>query len=239
MMSDEPHPNSPVTRGYAFAVHVLTASGAAFALLALIAATAEDWAFMFGLLGGALVVDAIDGPLARRFKVAELLPRWSGEVLDLVIDFTTYVFVPAYAVAAAGLMPEAWSILAGIAIAITGALYFSDRNMKTADNYFRGFPAVWNLIAFYLLLLRPAPWIAGVVVSLFAVLTFVPVRFVHPLRVRRLRPVTIALLLLWSVLAVAAVWQGLAPAPWINVALCLIAVYFVVAGLLPARGDDT
>jgi len=194
---------------------------------------------MFILLGGALVVDAVDGPLARRFKVAERLPRWSGDMLDLVVDFVTYVFVPAYAVAAAGLMPEPWSILAGAAIAVTGALYFADRNMKTADNYFRGFPAVWNLIAFYLLLLRPAPWIAGVAVALFAVLTFVPVRFVHPLRVRRLRPVTIALLLLWSMLAVAAVWQGLAPAPWINVALCLIAGYFVVAGLLPARGDDT
>jgi phosphatidylcholine synthase len=226
-------------RALAFLAHILTACGAALALLALIAATRGAWPLMFILLGGALVVDAVDGPLARRFKVAERLPRWSGDMLDLVVDFVTYVFVPAYAVAAAGLMPEPWSILAGAAIAVTGALYFADRNMKTADNYFRGFPAVWNLIAFYLLLLRPAPWIAGVAVALFAVLTFVPVRFVHPLRVRRLRPVTIALLLLWSVLAVAAVWQGLAPAPWINVALCLIAVYFVVAGLLPARGDDT
>ena len=226
-------------RALAFLVHILTACGAALALLALVAAARGDWALMFIWLGGALIVDAIDGPLARRLKVAELQPRWSGEVLDLVIDFTTYVFVPAYAVAAAGLMPEPWSILAGIAIAVTGALYFADRNMKTADNYFRGFPAVWNLIAFYLLLLRPSPWMAGAAVALFAVLTFVPVRFVHPLRVRRLRPVTIALLLAWSVLAVAAVWQGLAPAPWIVVALCLIAGYFVVAGLLPARGDDT
>ena len=238
-MTEGPERQPAGARARAFAVHVLTAAGAAFALLALLAAARSDWPLMFILLGGALVVDAIDGPLARRFKVAELQPRWSGDVLDLVVDFVTYVFVPAYAVAAAGLMPAPWSMLAGIAMAITGALYFSDRNMKTADNYFRGFPAVWNLIAFYLLLLRPAPWIAGAAVALFAVLTFVPVRFVHPLRVRRLRPVTIALLLLWSVLAIAAVWQGLAPPPWINAALCLIAVYFVVAGLLPARGDDT
>jgi phosphatidylcholine synthase len=238
-MSDEPHRDSALTRGSAFAVHVLTASGAALALLALLAATREAWPLMFMLLGGALIVDAVDGPLARRLKVAERLPRWTGEVLDLVVDFVTYVFIPAYAVAAAGLMPEPWSVLAGIVIAVTGALYFADRNMKTVDNYFRGFPAVWNLIAFYLLLLRPTPLIAGTIVALFAVLTFVPVRFVHPLRVRRLRPVTIVLLLLWSTLAVAAVWQGLAPAPWIDVALCLIAGYFVVVGLLPARGGDT
>ena len=112
---------------------------------------------MFLLLGVALLVDAVDGPLARRFKVTELAPRWSGDVLDLVVDFTTYVFVPAYAVPIAGLMPEPWSVVAGVAIAVTGALYFADRNMKTDDNHFRGFPAVWNVIAFYLLLLKPSP----------------------------------------------------------------------------------
>jgi phosphatidylcholine synthase len=223
----------------AFSIHVLTASGAAFALAALLAAVREQWALMFLLLGGALIVDAVDGPLARRFKVAEVLPRWSGEVLDLVIDFTTYVFVPAYAVAASGLMPQPWSILAGAAIAVTGALYFADRNMKTAGNYFRGFPAVWNVIAFYLLLLRPEPLIAAALVALFAVLTFVPVRFVHPLRVQRLRGVTVALLALWAVLALAAVWQGLAPGLWVNVTLCLIAIYFAVVGLVPPRGDAT
>ena len=91
----------------AFSVHVLTACGAALALLALLAATRGDWPLMFLWLGVALVVDAIDGPLARAVNVAEVLPRWSGETLDLVVDYTTYVFVPAYAVAAGGLMPDA------------------------------------------------------------------------------------------------------------------------------------
>ena len=109
--------------------------------------------------------------------------------------------------------------------------------MKTPDNFFRGFPAVWNLVVFYLLLLRPTPIIAAATVALFAVLTFVPIRFVHPFRVRRLRTVTVALLTLWAALALAAVKQGLAPEPWIAAALCLIAVYFVLVGLLPARSD--
>ena len=89
--------------------------------------------------------------------------------------------------------------------------------MKTDDNFFRGFPAVWNLVAFYLLLLRPAPALRQRRSRLFAVLTFVPIRFVHPFRVRRLRTVTVALLTLWAVLALAAVQQGLAPEPWITI----------------------
>jgi phosphatidylcholine synthase len=222
-------------RAPAFLVHVLTACGAALALLALIAATRGDWPLMFLWLGVALVVDAIDGPIARELKVAEVLPRWSGDTLDLVVDYTTYVFVPAYAVTAGHLMPDGLAVAAGIAIAITGTLYFADRNMKTSDNFFSGFPAVWNLVAFYLLLLRPAPAVTAAAVALFAVLTFVPIRFVHPFRVRRFRAVTVALLTLWAVLAGAAVKQGLAPESWVTAALCLIAVYFLVLGMLPHR----
>ena len=226
-------------RAPAFAVHILTACGAALALLALLAATRGDWPLMFLWLGVALVVDAIDGPLARALDVKVLLPRWSGDTLDLVVDYTTYVFVPAYAVAAGGLMPQAWATTAAVVIAITGTLYFADREMKTADNFFRGFPAVWNLVAFYLLLLRPAPAIAGAVVALLAVLTFAPLKFVHPFRVRRWRGVTVALLTLWAVLALAAVRQGLAPDGWIVAGLCALGVYFLAVGLIPARGDPT
>jgi phosphatidylcholine synthase len=224
---------TPSQRILAFSVHVLTASGAAVALFALLAATHGDWPVMFLWLGVALVIDAIDGPLARAINVAEVLPNWSGETLDLVVDFTTYVFVPAYAVAAGHLMPDALAIPAAAAIAITGTLYFADRQMKTSDNFFRGFPAVWNLVVFYLLLLRPAPAVAAGVVGLFAALTFVPIRVVHPFRVRRLRAVTVALLTLWAALALAAVKQDLAPELWITIALCALGGYFLGVGLLP------
>ena len=222
-------------RALAFCVHILTAAGAALALLALIAASHGDWTWMFLLLGVALIVDGADGPLARRLKVQNMLPRWSGDVLDLVVDFTTYVIVPAYAIATAALMPDLLALGAGALIAVTGALYFADRNMKTDDNHFRGFPAVWNVIAFYLLLLRPGAWSAAATIVVFAALTFVPVRFVHPFRVARWRALTVALLALWAVLALVAVLQNLAPNGWVTAVLCLIAVYFLVIGLLPAR----
>jgi phosphatidylcholine synthase len=216
----------------AFAVHIFTACGAALALLALVLATGGHWAAMFFCLGLALFVDGVDGPVARRFKVAQVLPRWNGEGLDYVVDFVTYVFVPAYAIAASGYLPEMLAIPLGLVVVITGVLYFADRNMKTDDNYFRGFPAVWNLVAFYLFVLEPSPWVATTAVLALAVLTFVPLRFVHPLRVKRLRLVNIALMALWAVLAFVAVAKDLTPGPAIAAALSVIALYFLVAGLL-------
>ena len=222
----------------AFAVHVLTASGGALALAALIAAVDRRWGTMFLLLGAALIVDGIDGMIARKIKVAEVLPRWSGDVLDLVVDFVTYVFVPAYAIAAGGLLPDLLAIPAGIVIVVTGALYFADRDMKTADNYFRGFPVLWNAAAFYLFVLKPAPWLAAAVVVVLAVLTFVPFKFVHPFRVARWRLVTIAALILWSVLALVAVLRDLEPGFWVAFGLVIIAAYFIGVGLIEQLGDN-
>ncbi len=229
--SDPAHASGAV-RARAFAVHMFTASGAALGLLALVAATRSDWPLMFLWLGLALIVDGIDGAFARYLRVTEVLPRWSGEVLDFVVDFITYMFVPAYAIAVGGLLPDALAVPLALVIVVTGALYCADSRMKTDDNYFRGFPALWNLVAFYLFLLRPNPWIAAAAIGVLAVLTFVPFPFIHPMRVRRGRALNVALLAVWSVLAVVALWQDLRPPPWIVVALCAVGFYFLGAGLL-------
>jgi phosphatidylcholine synthase len=236
MVAIEMEPKSPpLVQARAFAVHIFTAAGAALALGGLIYATHGRWGAMFLCLGAALIVDAVDGTFARHLKVAEVLPRWSGDVLDFVVDFVTYVFVPAYAITAGGLLPEALAMPAGIAIVVTGALYFADRQMKTADNYFRGFPALWNLAAFYLFLLRPAPWAVVALVAVLAALTFVPFKFIHPVRVERLRPLTLALLLLWSVLALIAVLRAFEPGGLVAGGLVVIAIYFLAVGLSEKR----
>src|SRR3954470_2438544 len=131
---------SPARRAAAFSVHVFTAMGAGVALIALLEAVREHWAAMFAWLGLALIIDAVDGPMARRLDVVRLQPDWSGEVLDLVVDFVTYVFVPAYAITASGMLLPLAAPLLGAGLVISGALYFADRRMKTADNHFRGFP---------------------------------------------------------------------------------------------------
>src|ERR1700757_3052421 len=206
----------PAQIAAAYAVHVFTACGAGCALLALIAAVNSNWPIMFAWLGAALCIDGIDGTFARRLQVAKLLPRWSGDILDLVVDILNYVFVPAYALAASGLLPKPAAVPLGLLIVVSGALYFADRLMKTSDYYFRGFPALWNVAAFYLFILKPEPWAgAGAIVAL-AVLTFVPFHVVHPLRIAHLRGVTTVALVAWAVLAIMAVVQDLNPPLWIG-----------------------
>ena len=183
-------------------------------------------------LGLSLIVDTVDGPIARRVRVAELLPRWSGDVLDLVVDFLTYVFVPAFAIAAGGFWPEPGGVLAGMLIVTTGVLYFADRRMKSDDNHFRGFPGLWNIAAFYLFLLHPPPALASLLVAVLIALTFVPFHVIHPMRIAHLRAVTTVALAGWAILAILAVVQNLDPATWTVAALCLLALYFVVIGFL-------
>jgi phosphatidylcholine synthase len=220
---------APGARAAAFSVHIFTALGAGIALLALFEAVREHWAAMFGWLGLALIIDAADGPIARRLDVARVLPNWSGEVLDLVVDFVTYVFVPAYAITASGLLLPLAAPLLGVGIAVSGALYFADRRMKSPDNHFRGFPGLWNVAAFYLFLLHPTPALGSLGIAALIALTFAPFHVLHPIRVVRLRWLTLTLIAIWSVLVVMTVASDFDVGTPVIVALCAIAAYVVAS----------
>ena len=214
-------------RAAAFSVHVFTALGAGVALLALMEAVREHWIAMFWWLGVALVIDGIDGPMARHIDVVRLQPNWSGDVLDLVVDFVTYVFVPAYAIATSGLL---WPLAApalGVGIAVSGALYFADRRMKSDDNHFRGFPGLWNVAAFYLFLLHWPPAASSLAVAVLIALTFMPFHVVHPIRVARLRWLTLSLIGAGIALAVVALIDNFEPGTAVTSALCAIGIYMV------------
>jgi phosphatidylcholine synthase len=219
----------PRMRAAAFSVHIFTALGAGIALMAQLEAVREHWPAMFGWLGVALVIDALDGPMARRLNVVDVQPNWSGEVLDLVVDFVTYVFVPAYAITASGLLLPLTAPLLGIGIMVSSALYFADRRMKADDNHFRGFPALWNAVAFYLFLLHPPPVLASLGVAILIVLTFVPFHVLHPVRVKRLRGLTLSLMVIGAVLAIYALVNDFDVGPVATVALCAIAVYIAAS----------
>ena len=214
-------------RAATFCVHIFTAMGAGVALLAMLEAVREHWANMFGWLGVALIIDAIDGPLARKLDVVRLQPNWSGETLDLVVDFVAYVFVPAYAITASGLLLPVAAPILGIGIVISSALYFADRRMKASDNHFRGFPALWNAVAFYLFVLRLPPALSTLVVAALIVLTFAPFHVLHPLRVVRLRWLTLWLLASWAVLAIYTVARDFDIGAPVIAGLCAIALYMV------------
>jgi phosphatidylcholine synthase len=222
-------PVSPAMRAAAFSVHIFTALGAGIALLALLEAVREHWAAMFGWLGAALLIDAADGPMARRLEVARVQPNWSGDVLDLVVDFVTYVFVPAYAITASGLLLPLAAPVLGVGIAVSGALYFADRRMKAADNHFRGFPGLWNVAAFYLFLLHWPPALSSLAIAVLIASTFAPFHVVHPVRVVRLRALTLSLLAIWAVLAIFTLANDFNAGAPVTIVLCAIAVHVVAS----------
>lgn len=216
----------------AAAIHLLTATGGAFALLALIAASRAEWQWMFIWLGVAFVVDAIDGPLARRVGVARVLPRWSGERLDMMVDYLTYIAVPAFALSQAEILPEPYRLPAGIAMMMSSLFHMSDQDSKTEEGYFVGFPAIWNVVCLYLFAFMPPPFVSLAVVAFFVVLTFVPILFVHPLRVAELRGITVFITGLWAVAAVGAAANPFPSPLWVKVLLIATAAYLIGLGAL-------
>ena len=204
----------------AWSIHALTASGALLAFLAFLAVERGDFALSLLWLAAALLVDGIDGPLARRVGVKELSPAIDGATLDLVVDYLNYVFVPAIIIYRAGLLPPAFA-LAGVALILLSSLYtFARADMKTDDNFFRGFPAVWNVVAFYLYLLQPGPMAGAIIVAVLAALTFAPIHFVHAVRVRSYQPWLGLVTAVWGASSVALLWTQWS-APWMHAWLAL------------------
>lgn len=208
-------------------VHLFTALGAVCGLFAALSAFEGAWERMFAWLGLALLIDGIDGSFARLTRVEERLPRFSGERLDLVVDYITYVFVPALALVRAGHLDGVPGLVLAAAILLSSLFHFSDMASKGEDYSFIGFPAVWNIVAFYVFALDVPQWATYAIVTLCVALTFVPMRWVHPLRVVRLRVPTLAVTLAWTVAAVAAVVHGFPASLWSQLVLLGAAGYLI------------
>lgn len=225
------HPPSQRRRAAAYAVHAFTASGTVIAMLAMLAAGDGNWATMFVWLGIALVIDGLDGPLARWADTHRALPRYSGDIMDWVIDFITYVFIPAYVLIASDLLTGWLGWLAAAAVLITGTFYFADTSQKTEGYYFRGFPAVWNIVILYLFLWDAPDWFNLILVLLLAGLTFVPIDFVHPTRVTRWRVLNLCVSLAALVFSAWAVVERLEPPAFVTIGLTLCGAYGWAVGL--------
>ena len=189
----------------AYAVHAFTASGAVLGFLALLAILEGDLLAVFLWLGLALFVDGIDGTLARKARVTEVTPNMDGTTLDNVIDYFNYVAVPAMMIYWFGFVPDGWATVAAAGIMGVSCYTFANANMKTHDYYFSGFPALWNLVVLCFHILDTGPWINLVVIGICAVLTFVPWKYVHPLRVRDWRGITIPMTVLWGATTIRCV----------------------------------
>lgn len=215
----------------ALSVHLLTATGAVLSMLALLAAANAQWSNMFLWLVIALIVDGIDGPLARRYQVKLNWPTYDGVLMDLIIDYLTYVFIPAYALFMSGLLPGWTGWIAIIAITYGSVIYFADTRMKTKDNSFAGFPACWNMVVLVLFALKPNFWIILLIVVALAATMFSNVKFIHPVRTERWRWISLPVCAAWVVFAVWAVMDDFHADSVARWGLLLTSLWLMFAGL--------
>ncbi len=215
----------------ALSVHLLTATGAVFAMLAMLAAVDGKWSLMFLWLVVAFAVDGIDGPLARRVDVRRNAPEFDGVLLDLIIDYLTYVFVPAFALFKSGLLPGWTGWIAIIVITFGSAMYFADTRMKTKDNSFSGFPGCWNMVVLVLFALSPNFWTILAIVAALTAAMFLRLKFIHPVRTERWRIVSLPVTLGWIFFAGWAAWVDFHPDSWAHWGLIVTSLYLVFAGI--------
>jgi phosphatidylcholine synthase len=215
----------------AFLVHLLTGTGAVLSMLAMLAAVEGKWALMFLWLVFAFVVDGIDGPLARRYDVKHNAPQIDGVLLDLIIDYLTYVFVPAYALFKSGLVNgwSGWIII--IVITFTSAMYFADSRMKTKDYSFSGFPGCWNMVVLVLFATKPGWEVSLAITVVLAIAMFFPVKFVHPVRTKRWRALSLPMALAWTGLAGWCAAANFDAGPISHAGLTITSLYLVFAGI--------
>lgn len=215
----------------ALSVHLLTATGAVFAMLAMLAAVNAKWDLMFLWLVVAFAVDGIDGPLARRYHVKHYAPQFDGVLLDLIIDYLTYVFIPAFALFKSGLLPGWTGWFAIIIITFASAMYFADTRMKTKDNSFSGFPGCWNMAILVFFAIEPNFYIIVALVAVLAVAMFLPLKFIHPVRTERWRLVSLPVALSWTFFAGWAAWVDFHPESWAHWGLVVTSVYLMLVGI--------
>lgn len=215
----------------AYLVHMLTATGAVFAMLALLEAVKGDWAMMFVWLMVAFAVDGIDGPLARKTQVTVNAARLDGTVLDTIIDYLTYVVIPAFALFQSGLLPGWTGWVAIIAITFLSAIYFADTRMKTSDYSFSGFPACWNMVVLVLFAIKPDFWVSLIIVLALAVAMLLPIKFVHPFRTERWRAITLPVAFAWTLFAIWAAWVDFDPQSWAHWGLIGTTLWLMLAGI--------
>jgi len=216
---------------FAWFVHLYTASSAVLALLATRAVFDYRVRDAFLWLAAALVIDASDGVLARAARVSERLPWFNGAKLDDIVDYLTYVFVPALLVWRVLLVAEAWVVPVAGAMLLSSAYGFNRDDAKTSDHFFTGFPSYWNLVVFYMYVMRTPQTLNAMVLLALAIMVFVPIRFVYPSRTPKWRAVTVTLGLLWGIALLMVVWQLPAVSPLLLWGSLVFPAYYVILSL--------
>jgi phosphatidylcholine synthase len=189
----------------AWCAHAFTASGCVLGFLAFPAIARGDYRMAFVWIAATAFIDGIDGTFARAARVKQVLPHFDGKMLDYCIDFVNFVISPAYVLYAAGLIEPRYVGVAVAAVLLVSSYHYGNLLALTPDGYFKGFPAWWNIVIFYLFVLQLEPRWNLVLVLVFCVLHFVPIKWIVPSHTRRLRPLNVTVTLLAAITAVGVI----------------------------------
>jgi phosphatidylcholine synthase len=223
-------------------VHLLTATGSILSMLAMLSAVEGKWSLMFLWLVLALIVDGVDGPLARRYDTVANWPLYDGVLMDLIVDYLTYVFIPAYALIAKGMVVGWMGYLVILVLIYGSVIYFSDTRMKTKDKSFAGFPACWNMVVLVFFTLDPPQGVILVIIIALSAAMFLNLKFIHPTRTPRWHRVNLAAAILWLACATQAAWVDFNEGTLVHWGLIISSLYLTFAGIaqqvIPEKPTD-
>ncbi|HTQ24413.1 MAG TPA: hypothetical protein VMI09_06925 [Candidatus Binataceae bacterium] len=218
-------------------MHLYTALGAVAGLVSIDYAARGDFRASFIAMAAATTIDSSDGPLARLLEVRRHLPHFDGALLDNIVDYLTYVLAPVFLMLRAQILePGVSGYIVGGLVMVASGYGFCHVEAKTDDHYFRGFPSYWNLVAFYLYCLDLGTLAGTLIVTLFAAMVFVPIKYIYPNRTGPLRVLTLTFAIVWGVITLALLAALPAKHPvLLGASLSFIAYYFVASFILHAR----
>lgn len=215
----------------------MTATGAVVGLMAIIAIARHQWLLAFAWMAVSVAIDSVDGMCARAVRVKQVLPHFDGALLDNIVDYFTYVIVPASFLYETHSVPTGFNLVSAMLITLASAYQFCQIDAKTHDYCFKGFPSYWNVLAFYLFMLDWSEWVNLAIIIALVVGVFVPVKYLYPSRTLFLRSLNIALVVAWALVVVGA--MGLYPQghrPLLYLSLVYIAYYFIMSVILTIKG---
>ena len=217
----------------AWGVHLFTATGAVFGLLAILSIFEKNWKMMIVYMIIAMLVDGFDGMLARWADVKKYANGIDGALLDNILDYLNYVMVPALFLVKADVLPESVRLLAASSILLTSAYQFTQTDAKTDDHHFKGFPSYWNVAALYMLLMNLPQWVNFDFLMLFNVMVFIPIKYIYPSRNSYLRTLTLVLTYLYGAIGIWGLLQYPDQPPWVVWASFIYVGYYLILSVIP------
>ncbi|WKZ39432.1 MAG: hypothetical protein QY328_14295 [Anaerolineales bacterium] len=219
----------------AYGVHLFTATGAVWGLLAILAIFDGDYRMMIVWMIVAMLVDGFDGLLARWADVKQYAPGVDGALLDNIIDYLNYVLVPAIFIVKTDFLPAPVKLFTACLILLTSAYQFTQTDAKTDDHHFKGFPSYWNVAALYMLLMGLPGWVNFGFLMLFNVLVFVPIKYIYPSRNSYLRQITLVLTYLYGAIGIWGLLQYPNHPQWFLWVSFVYVIYYIGLSLLPKK----